>query len=256
MGSIMSIIISVSIMFAYNYYAQSTTTPPPPEVPIGTIVPYAGTDIPDGWIACDNASYPTTTYPKLYDAIGYTYGMDGKNYRVPDTRGVFMRGMDSAALRDTNRPAGSIQLSVSMDYLPTGMIMIWYPPVQSATSLALAATSIPDGWAICDGTKGTPDLRGRFVLMASDSPAPVPWGAVHPIKSTGGEERHQLSIGEMPSHSHGGVMRHPGGQVEQDQSGQPEGPRTDYNQRTDGEGGNQSHNTMPPFYTLIYIMRV
>ena len=25
-------------------------------------------------------------------------------------------------------------------------------------------TSIPYGWAICNGTKGTPDLRGRFIL--------------------------------------------------------------------------------------------
>jgi hypothetical protein len=37
--------------------------------------------------------------------------MDGSNYRVPDTRGVFMRGIDATATRDTNRPAGSIQLS-------------------------------------------------------------------------------------------------------------------------------------------------
>jgi hypothetical protein len=40
--------------------------------------------------------------------------MDGKNYRVPDMRGVFMRGMDPAATRDTNRPAGSIQLSSAL----------------------------------------------------------------------------------------------------------------------------------------------
>lgn len=27
---------------------------------------------------------------------------------------------------------------------------------------------IPDGWALCDGTNGTPDLRNRFVLGAPD----------------------------------------------------------------------------------------
>ena len=75
------------------------------------MLPYAGNKIPAGWLACDNAAYPTTTYPQLYAAIGFTYGMDGSNYRVPDTRGVFMRGMDATATRDTNRPAGSIQLS-------------------------------------------------------------------------------------------------------------------------------------------------
>jgi microcystin-dependent protein len=74
-------------------------------------VPYAGKDIPAGWLACDNASYPTTTYPLLFSKIGYTYGTDDTKYRVPDTRGVFMRGMDATATRDANRPAGSIQLS-------------------------------------------------------------------------------------------------------------------------------------------------
>jgi microcystin-dependent protein len=75
------------------------------------MVPYAGKDIPAGWIACDNASYPTTAYPQLFAKIGYTYGTDDTKYRVPDTRGVFMRGIDATATRDTNRPAGSIQLS-------------------------------------------------------------------------------------------------------------------------------------------------
>jgi hypothetical protein len=33
------------------------------------------------------------------------------------------------------------------------------------------ASQIPDGWAICDGTKGTPDLRGRFIRMISANEA-------------------------------------------------------------------------------------
>jgi len=36
--------------------------------------------------------------------------------------------------------------------LPTGII------------LAYNSTSAPAGWILCDGTKGTPDLRGRFIL--------------------------------------------------------------------------------------------
>jgi hypothetical protein len=35
-----------------------------------------------------------------------------------------------------------------------GMIVMWSGDV----------TKIPTGWALCDGTNGTPDLRGRFVL--------------------------------------------------------------------------------------------
>jgi microcystin-dependent protein len=35
--------------------------------------------------------------------------------------------------------------------------------------IPFAGTTAPTGWAICDGTNGTPDLRGRFVVGASSS---------------------------------------------------------------------------------------
>jgi hypothetical protein len=41
----------------------------------------------------------------------------------------------------------------------TGMILIW-----SGTVI-----TIPDGWHLCDGTEGTPDLRDKFIVGAGDS---------------------------------------------------------------------------------------
>jgi len=47
-----------------------------------------GGDFPTGVIACDGASYPTTTYPDLFAKIGYSFGEGmGGNYLVPDMRG-------------------------------------------------------------------------------------------------------------------------------------------------------------------------
>jgi hypothetical protein len=40
------------------------------------------------------------------------------------------------------------------DTIPIGIVVMW----------AGLTTAIPTGWALCDGTGGTPDLRGRFVL--------------------------------------------------------------------------------------------
>jgi hypothetical protein len=57
----------------------------------------------------------------------------------------------------------------------------------------------PAGWAICDGTQGTQDLRFRFVLMASDTPNGVFGSSVHSIGGKGGEETHLLNKDEMPS---------------------------------------------------------
>ena len=143
-----------------------------------------------------------------------------------------------------------------------GLIMLWYPPNATITSLALAASAIPVGWAICDGTLGTPDLRGRFVLMAADTPAPVAGAAVHPVMSAGGEETHALTVAEMPTHNHitapdGGY----GGCLGNGNKAYSGGGGADFGGggncfRTSAEGGSKPHNTLPPFYTLIYIMRV
>ncbi|MCY1080733.1 phage tail protein [Archangium lansingense] len=42
-------------------------------VPVGTIVAYAGPNIPEGWLRCDGSTQSKTTYADLYAAVGDTY---------------------------------------------------------------------------------------------------------------------------------------------------------------------------------------
>jgi microcystin-dependent protein len=42
-------------------------------VPVGAIMPYAGTTLPDGYLLCDGSEVRTADYPALYGVIGYTY---------------------------------------------------------------------------------------------------------------------------------------------------------------------------------------
>jgi hypothetical protein len=51
--------------------------------------------------------------------------------------------------------------------IPTGVIFLW------SGSIA----SIPSGFALCDGTSGTPDLRNRFIVGA---------GSTYAVNATGG----------------------------------------------------------------------
>ena len=149
--------------------------------------------------------------------------------------------------------------NLRMISFPTGMIMIWYPIDKSITSLSLLSNSIPIGWAVCDGTNGTPDLRGRFVLMPQDDIVPTSsqkWSSIHPIGSTGGDEKHLLNIDEMPSHNHAGgnttaLSILPANQV----FGFSSTMCSSYGQ-TDPTGGSLPHNILPPYYTLVYIMRL
>lgn len=71
--------------------------------------------------------------------------------------------------------------------VPPGVICMW----------SGSSTAIPTGWALCDGTNNTPDLRGRFVVGA---------GSAYKAGDTGGAESVTLTTSQMPSHSHGGSV--------------------------------------------------
>lgn len=56
-------------------------------MPVGTLLDYAGPTAPSGYLLCDGSSYSTTTYPNLFNAIGYNWGGSGGTFNVPDFRG-------------------------------------------------------------------------------------------------------------------------------------------------------------------------
>ena len=136
--------------------------------------------------------------------------------------------------------------------VPKGLIAMWSGP------------TLPTGWVVCDGTNGTPDLRGQFVMGTSTN---------HALGSTGGEEQHTLSTNEMPSHSH--TVNDPGhahgvsGSVAQPNLSGPAwssapGNGPNYNLTTNRSttgittqsmGGGSAHNNLPPFVVLYYIMK-
>ncbi len=73
-------------------------------VPPGTIAPYGGASAPAGWFFCHNQLLDRTTYSDLYDAIGTAWGTtNGTNFRVPDLRGLFLRGRAAGHITDPDR---------------------------------------------------------------------------------------------------------------------------------------------------------
>lgn len=127
--------------------------------------------------------------------------------------------------------------------IPIGGIIMW------------SGTKIPPGWRLCDGSNGTPDLRGRFVLSSGAGEGLTPRN----IGEQGGEEMHKLTIDEMPKHKHtwDGVSAD-----EQDDYGFGRSEKNVH--RDDGfsvddicqeQGKDKPHNNMPPFYVLAFIMR-
>ena len=58
-------------------------------VPIGGIIPWAGIDIPDGFLECDGSAISRTGYVGLFGVIGTTWGPgDGSiTFNLPNLMG-------------------------------------------------------------------------------------------------------------------------------------------------------------------------
>jgi hypothetical protein len=71
-------------------------------MPIGVILPYYGTVAPEGWLLCDG--YTDLSADPKYAALRNICGN-----KVPDLRGVFLRGVDNGRGLDSGRSLGSYQ---------------------------------------------------------------------------------------------------------------------------------------------------
>jgi microcystin-dependent protein len=65
-------------------------------MPVGVVVPFAGSTSPAGWQLCYGQAISRTTYAGLFATLGTTYGSgDGSTtFNVPDLRGRVVAGED------------------------------------------------------------------------------------------------------------------------------------------------------------------
>ena len=118
--------------------------------------------------------------------------------------------------------------------IPIGLIAIWGKP---------ASEPIPEGWKECT------DLRGRM---------PLGWNPddtdFSELLKNDGEKAHQLTIEELPSHSHSYIDTYkPGNRGQRGPGGDNGLYNSSYNSTTDNTGGNQPHNNMPPYRIIKFI---
>jgi len=103
----------------HDYAAADHTHP---GVPIGTIVAFAGSSAPSGWLLCDGSDVSATTYPDLYTVCGTTYGVASQAgyFKIPSLRGRFPVGVTLGGTFPTlGGTGGSLSLTLSVSQMPT-----------------------------------------------------------------------------------------------------------------------------------------
>ena len=221
-----------------------------------------------GYGIIDDISY-TGHVHKYGDILGSPVAMkaDGGN---SDTVDYYHADNNKAGtLAIIEKTTGKLPQSIIPTTLTKGMIMMWYG----------ASNNVPNGWAICDGKNGTPNLTDRFIVGAGNS---------YSLGALGGINTVTLDANQMPSHTHvisgngsgdvigsfrtwkcdpqttGCFSQTDVGEIcNSKDSGPDNGWRVDLkasnlatNMKVANSGGNQAHENRPPYYALFYIMKL
>lgn len=77
-------------------------------MPTASIMPYAGSSAPTGYLLCDGAAISRSTYSTLFGLLATTYGSgDGSStFNIPDLRGRVIAGQDDMGGASANRLTG------------------------------------------------------------------------------------------------------------------------------------------------------
>jgi len=158
----------------------------------------------------------------------------------------------------TSTGVGNTPTWTTLTAFVTGMIMLW----------SGSTGTIPSGWALCNGSSGTPDLRDRFVVGA---------GNTYAVDATGGSadainvsHTHTLTDSGH-THGAGSYKINTGGDAAQSSANAAvfrndiNGPGTAVTgtsaSATTGisiasAGSSATNANLPPYYALAYIMKL
>ena len=153
---------------------------------------------------------------------------------------------------NSNLNVKDLQVDGVSNLTPKGGIIAWKPSTANVVGGVLIP---PPTWALCDGSNGTPDLRGRFILGVGQGA-----GLINRLLDTsGGLEEVTLTIAQMPAHNHFFADNAPAGFGSWGDHGRRSSGIANWQHipsHTHNTGENKPHENMPPFYVLAYIMKL
>jgi microcystin-dependent protein len=210
----------------YQYQAGSST-------PLATYTTNNGTIPNSNPIILDSAG---RTPQEIWMQTGYTYKLV-----IQTSTGITLQTLDNLyPILQTSTAAVSP--------FNVGMILLWSGSIGS----------VPAGWALCDGSNSTPDLRNRFIVCA---------GSTYAVGATGG-----TADSIVVTHTHTATVTDPGhfhttlsttnaaiGSSVPTLSGSTTAntstETTGISVANSSTGSSGTNANLPPYYALAYIMK-
>jgi len=138
--------------------------------------------------------------------------------------------------------------------IPVGGIIMWSGSI----------VTIPTGWALCNGSNGTPNLQDRFIVGAGSGYAVAATGGsanatlvshTHTVTSISNPGDHVHQVPALDTADGGGNNRGINPNLSITRSSSPAGGHThDITLSTEGSSGTNAN--LPPYYALAFIMRI
>ena len=169
-------------------------------VPVGTIIQYASSTAPSGYLNCDGSAISRTTYSGLFNLIGTTYGVgDGAQQ---NTQSWALSGTGSIQLNFNSAYGYNnfIQVGTTFSFntgsvLYTGLVALSANTTTVVASQTGSATGGVGGYAILT-TPTTFNLPNTVGVTIRGS------GTSWTIGSTGGADTYALTPANIASHKH------------------------------------------------------
>ena len=132
-------------------------------VPAGTVIAFAGENLPNGYLPCDGREVDQSDYPDLFAAIGSLYGTStGGKFKLPNFQGMFLRGSGSQTINVSSKGSDPNQNKTDITITANPIGIVQGDTIRKITGV----TRSFNGWGSANGPSGA------FTEWASGSSDP------------------------------------------------------------------------------------
>ncbi|PZP05629.1 Microcystin-dependent protein [Pseudomonas sp. NFPP10] len=153
-------------------------------LPVGAMVPFPKGTVPAGFLEVDGSVQSAATYPDLAAYLGTTFNTGGEGagkFRLPESRGEFLRGWDHGRGVDSGRVLGSYQIDQMQGHIHEYRFRMGVTASAGITSTSVACSHAGSGTNL--GSSGVTDSANPFMVGGA-----LP-DAANGTPRTGGENR-------------------------------------------------------------------